>query len=248
MSALTTVLLVSSLAATAIGAGVSAYGQTQQGKSQQAIASFNAMQQEKQARAQLLGMQTQSALQQQQAEANFKLRSAEAAARNNNADAFEAQANQNDKVNRINLMKRREEFSRMQAGQRATIAASGATESSGTPLDILAETAAKIQMSQEDQLYAGEVERRSIFSEAAQERLGGKLALAGATLNRDSEVAAAGLRNAAGKSEYLAGLRGAEITRLTGAAAKSQAMYGAASTIFSAAGSMASTGMTYKRT
>ena len=70
---------------------------------------------------------------------------------------------------------------------------------------------------------------------------GGKLALAGATLNRDSEVAAAGLRGAAGKSEYLAALRGADITRLTGAAAKSNANYQAAATIFSGVGDAAKT-------
>ena len=42
-------LVVAGLAATAIGAGVSAYGSYQQGKSQEAIAAFNAANQQKQA-------------------------------------------------------------------------------------------------------------------------------------------------------------------------------------------------------
>lgn len=223
-----------------IGAGVSAYGQYQSGKSQNAIAQFNAMNQEKAAASQLLGMQTQAALQKQQAEANFKLRSAESSARNNNADAMEGQALQQDRVNRVNAAKKREEYARMQGQQRANIAASGAVESSGTPLDILAETAAKIQMGQEEDKYASEVTRWTLLSEANQERFGGSLALAGATLDRDSDVAGAGLRDAAAKSSYFSDLRGAEITRLTGKAARSAAAWQAGGTILSGASSAAS--------
>lgn len=227
------------------GAGVSAYGQYQQGQTQNAIAQFNANQQEKQAQMQLLSMQAQAAQQKQAADANFKLRSAESQARKNNAAGIEHQAMSQDAINRANLRKRREEFGRMQGEQRAAIAASGVSESSGTPLDLLAETAAMIQQDQEEQHYAGEVQRRTLFSEASMERLGGKLALAGATLDRDSSVAAAGLREAAGKAEYLAGMRGAQITKMTGNAAKSAAMYQAGATLFSAAAGAANMGMQY---
>lgn len=231
MAVATTTLLVASLAATAIGAGVSAYGSYQQGKSQEAIAAFNAANQQKQANAQLLAMQTQAALQKQQAEANFKLRTAEANARNANAGAIESQVLQQDRVDRINTAKKLEEYRRMQGQQRAAIAASGVSESSGTPLDILAETAAKIQASQEEDKYASEVQRWSLLNEAAKERFGGKLAIAGATLDRDSGVLAAGLREAGAKAEYFAGMRGAEITRLTGKAARKASGYQAAGSI-----------------
>lgn len=244
-SVATTVVVVAAVAALA-AAGVSAYGQHQQGKAQEAIAQFNAKQQEKQAQMQLASMQTQAAMQKQQAEANFKLRSAEAQARNNNATGIEQQALAQDRVNRVNLMKRREEFAKMQGQQRAAIAASGVAEASGTPLDLLAETAALIQQDQEEQHYAGEIQRRTLFSEAATERLGGRLALAGATLDRDSSIAAAGLREAAGKAEYLAGMRGAQITRMTGAAARTSANYQATATLFSGVSSAAGMGAQYK--
>jgi hypothetical protein len=240
MAVATTALLVAGLVVAAVGAGVSAYGQVQQGKTQNAIAQFNAAQQEKQAQAQALSMQTQAALQAQQAKANFTLRSAEAQARVNNAEGIENQALAQDAINRLNLRKRREEFGRMQGEQRSAIAASGVSESSGTPLDLLAETAGKIQQDQEEQHYAGEVQRQTLFSEAAIERLGGKLALAGATLDRDSGVAEAGLRSAAGKAEYLSGLRTEQITRLTGSAAMRAANYQAGATLLSSVGSGAS--------
>lgn len=243
---LITAAVVSATAAVA-GAGVSAYGSYQQGKAQNAIAQFNAQQQEKQAQAQMMAMQTQAALQKQSAEANFKLRSAESQARVNNASAIEGMALTQDAINRLNLRKRREDFARMQGEQRAAIAASGVSESSGTPLDLLAETAAKIQQDQEEQHYAGEVQRRTLFSEAAQERLGGKLALAGATLDRNSAVAEAGLREASAKAEQLAGLRSAQITRLTGKAAQNAANWQAGATLFSGLSSAAGTGMTYAR-
>ena len=222
-----------------VGAGVSAYGQYTQGKSQDAIAQFNALNQEKQARAELLSVQTQAALQRQEAETNFKLRQAEANARNNNADALENQAVQQDGVNRINLDKRREAYQRTQSAQRASLAASGAAESVGTPLDILAETAAKIQTDLEEQNYATEIQRWTLLEEASRERFGGKLALAGATLDKDSGLAAAALGDASARSGFLADLRGAELTRLTGKAAARASRYDAAGTLLSGAGSAA---------
>lgn len=227
-----TVIGIAGLVIGAAGAGYSAYGQEQQAKAQNAINQFNALQQEKQAKLQLSSMQTQAALQKQQAEANFKLRSAESQARLNNADAIDDQALAQDAINRVNLRKRREDFASMQAGHRASIAASGVAESVGTPLDLLAETAAKIQLDQEEQLWAGEAQRRTLFSEAATERLGGRLALAGATLDRDSGVATAALKSVAGKAEYQGNMRAAEITKLTGSAAEVGSQYKVAATLF----------------
>jgi hypothetical protein len=229
--------LIASAIVTVIGAGISAYGQYQSGKSQQAIANFNAAEQERQAATQMQAMQVQAALQKQQADANYKLRASEAQARMNNALSLENNALGQDAINRANLVKRREEFERMQSTQRAEIARSGIVESTGTPLDLLAETAARIQQDQEEQHYQNELQRRTLFSEAAQERLGGKLALAGATLDRDSQVSAAALAEISAKSEFLGGMRQAEITRLTGAAAKQAATYQAAGTLFSGVGS-----------
>jgi len=237
-----TAILIASLAATAIGAGVTAYSQHQAGKTQEAIAAFNAHQQAKQAETNRLQMELTAATQQQQAQANFLLRQQEAAAHYNNAKSLENRALGQDAINRENLIKRRQEFAEMQASQRASLAAAGVSESSGTPLDLLAETAMRIQQDQEEQHYGNEMKRRTLFAEADQERLGGRLAAAGATLDRDSQVTGAALKEAAGRSEYLAGMRQAELTRLTGKAAAQAGDLNAVATLFS---SHAEAGKTY---
>jgi hypothetical protein len=234
-----TAALIIGAAVAAIGAGVSAYGQYEAGQTQNAISQFNAAQQEKQARTQAMTMQVQAALKQREAETNFKLRTAESQARLNNAKNIEMQAAAQTRVNDINLQKRRLDFARAQSTQRAMIADSGVVESSGTPLDLIAETAGKIQADQEEQHYEGELQRRTLFSEAAQERLGGKLALAGATLDRDSSLAAAALQGISARGEALAGIRQAEITRLTGGAAAQAGMYQAGGTLLSGLSSAA---------
>ena len=218
---------------TVVSAGISAYGMYQQGQSQKAIANFNSQEQQRQAEQQMRMMQTQAEMQRQQADANFKMRQTEAEARMNNARSMEQRALQQDAANELNLRKRREDFARMQGEQRAAIAASGVAESTGTPLDLLAETAAKIQQDQEEQSYINEVNRRTLLNESVMERLGGKLALVGATLDRDSLVAEAGLRDAAAYGSYLSGMRESEITRLTGSAAAQAGMYNAAGTLLS---------------
>lgn len=240
------VLLYAGIAASLVGGGVAAYGSYQTGKTNQAIASFNAANREKEARTQLMAMQTQANIQKSAAEAEFAMRAQEAQAKFNNAASIENQALGQDRINRVNLSKRREEMERAASTQRATIAASGAVETSGTPLDILAETAATIQQDQEEQHYEGELNRTTLFREAQMERLGGSLALAGATLDKSSQVAAAGLRKAAGRGEYLAGMREAQIGRLSGKASAKAGAIQAGATLFSSIGSAAGTGYTYK--
>lgn len=220
-----------------VGAGISAYGQYQSGKTQSVIANANAREQERQARNTLATLQTQSQMQAAEAEINFKLRAAEAKARGDNAAGLESQAQQQDLINRANLRKRREDFSRMQSEQRTSLAASGAVEASGTPLDLLAETAAAIQQDSEEQHFAGELKRRTIFREADMERLGGQLALQGATLDRNTGLVQSRLTEFSGRAAHNAGMAEAEISRLTGRAAKQAGYLGAAATIFSGAGS-----------
>lgn len=241
-------VLIASAVVGLIGAGVSAYGSYQSGKTQEAIASFNAQQQADNARMQARALETQAAMQRSQAEANFKLRAAEAAARTSNAAALEQQALTQDTINRQNLLKRREDFARAQGEQRAAIAASGVVESSGTPLDLLAEMAARIQQDQEEQHYVGELQRRTLFNEAAMERLGGQFALAGATLERDSAVGEAALRDASARATLLSGMREGQIMRLTGKATRQASTYQAAATLLSGTSSAAGTvaGTLYK--
>lgn len=225
------------IAVSVAGAAVSAYGQYQQGKAADMMAKYNAHQQEYNARMQLMSMQAESEARKQQAEANYRLRNAEAQAKFSNAKQIESQAEAQSRNARESMRRKAEELGRFASTQRANIAASGVVESSGTPLDILAETAGKIQLEREDNLYADEMNRRSLFREADLERLGGKLAQAGATLDRSSEVFGANLQAATGQAQYRSAMREAELTRLAGAAQKYTSKYAAAGTLLSGASS-----------
>jgi hypothetical protein len=235
-----TIAIIGAVAAVA-GAGYSAYSSYQQGKTADAMAQYNAHQQEFNAKMQLMGMQAQAAMQKRTAEANFRINSAQAQSKLNNAVSIENQAEGQSRNARESIRRKADEYARFQGTQRATIAKSGLVESTGTPLDILAETAATIQLEREDNLYSDELNRRSLFREAEMERLGGKLAQAGATLDRSSEVAGAGLNAAAGQAAYRSKMRDANITRLSGAA-QQQAYQGQAwGTLLSGIGSAAGT-------
>jgi hypothetical protein len=212
--------MVVSTAVGVAGSVASARAQRKQGQMADAMAQYNAHQQMLNAQMQLMVMQAQTKLQKKVAEANFRLRQSEANAMFANATMIERNAEDRSRVAREEIRRKGGENQRMQGTQRALLAASGVVESTGTPLDILAETAAQIQREREDALYTDELGRRSLFREADMERLGGKMALAGATLNRDSALAEAGLRAASGQMAYARDVRESEITRLTGAAKK----------------------------
>ena len=104
---------------TAIGAGVSAYSSSQAGKTQDYMAELNAAQQERNARNQLMAMQTQANLAKREAEANLRLRTVEAQGRFNNAKSIENQQQGQDAIDRLNLRKKREEYEAFAASQRA---------------------------------------------------------------------------------------------------------------------------------
>ncbi len=226
-------LAIAGLVTTLVGTGVAAYGQYQQGKTQNAIAQMNASTQERNARMQLMATQAQVAAQRNAAAAEFAMRSQEAKAAENNALSIENQAIGQDRINRANLSRQKQDYGRMQAEQRAAIVSSGIVESSGTPLELLAETAAKIQMDQEETFYQGEIGRRGLFREADMTRLGGQLALAGATLDRSNRLTEASLTDAGGRMSYMAGRREAEITRLSGRAQQSASRWNAGATLLS---------------
>tara|TARA_R110000796_G_scaffold92138_1_gene196355 strand:- start:847 stop:1605 length:759 start_codon:yes stop_codon:yes gene_type:complete len=222
-----------SIISAAVGTGVSVYGQAQARKTASAMAAYNASQQEREAQTQLAAMQAQATIAEQTAENNFRLRESEANARFANAQAIEDDILNRDAVSRLNLRKSKEDSQRLQATQRATIAASGAVESSGTPLDILAETASVIQQDREEQSYIHENERRTLFNQAGQERLGGQFALAGATMDRSSALASSELHRATGAAQARRGSNAANLTRLAGENAATNSRYNSAATLLS---------------
>jgi hypothetical protein len=218
-----------------VGGGVGAYSSYQAGKSQQYMADLNSAAQARNAKMQLMGMQAAANVRKQEAEAKFALQASAAQGRFNNAKSIENQVIGQDRVDRANMRKRAAEAAEMQSTQRANIAASGVAESTGTPLDILAETASKIQMDREEQKYGTDLQRRTLFREAEMERFGGKLALAGATLDRSSGLLEASLGMATARSQYLSNMRQSEITKLGGAYARQAGNLGAASSLLNGA-------------
>lgn len=222
-----------------VGAGVSAFGQYQQGQAMNAIAQYNARQQERQGRFQLMSAQAQAQLMKKQAEANYRLRAAEAGAKDANARTLEQQAFAQDRVARENARRRAGDMRREAGAQRQAIATSGVVEATGTPLDLLAETAETIQRDQAEQHYSNELNRRTLFREADLERLGGKFALAGATIDRSAALAESSLTQARGRLSYLSAKREADVTRMTGSANKRAANIGAVGTLISGVGSAA---------
>lgn len=260
MAYATATLLIASLVTTAIGAGVSAYGQYQAGKTQSAISNYNALQRDKQARMEMLAMQAQARASERQAdltraaaEGNFALAQSEANARFQNASQIENNALNEDKINRRNIRDKRADFNALTGEQRASIAQSGVIETSGTPLDILAETAGKIQQEQESMLFENEQSRRTLFREADLERFGGEMGLAGASLDRSSSLAQASLmddearlRDFSAKAAYQSGRAEADIMRMTGRANRRASNIAVGTTIFSGLGSMLGTGNTFR--
>jgi hypothetical protein len=226
-------------AASVAGAGISAYGQQQQGKTAMAMAQYNAHQQMMNAQMQLATVKAQAEMQKRVAEANFRLRQAEAQARFNNAQSIENTVHGLSRNAREQVRRKMLDFERLQGTQRAVIAKSGLVESTGTPLDILAETAATIQLEREDMLYQDELNRRTLFREAEMERFGGKMALAGATLDRSVALAQSRLTMATGQAQYQGARHEAEIIRLTGAAQQQSYQNAAMGTLFSGIASAA---------
>lgn len=222
--------------ATVAGAGISAYGSYQQGQTAEAMGVYNAHQQELNTKMSLMQAQAQAAIQQKAAAAQFAMRQQEANAKFSNAKIIEAQVEGTSAAARETTRRKTEEYGRFMGSQRASIAANGFVESSGTPLDFLAQTAEKIQLEREDSIHQENNSRTSFFREADLERLGGHLALAGASLDRNSALAGASLTAASGMAAYRRGMREAEITRLTGQNDRYAANFQAAGTILNGIG------------
>lgn len=240
------------LAASAVGAGVSAYGQHQAAKQSEQIAKYNYSLQMQQARqSQQMAMFQQDAMNQQaavmeaQAGINNALAQAEAQARLNNAAALRQQADVQAKAGRENFRATQRDNQRLVAIQRARMAKSGTVES-GSPLEILAETGGEMQMALNEQHYQDDIARRKTLGEAAMEEFGGKLASAGANAQAQAGRAeadftrvAANLEGARGAAALSQGRREARIGLMTGQANAQGQRTAAWGSLISGVGNMA---------
>jgi len=132
------------LGTSVVGTGLSIYGQQQQKKAAQSAADWNAA----------------------QADANA-IEAASVA--EYNARLMENQALQTDMDSRENIRRQRAEAKRYQATQRARFAKAGVTEE-GSPLEVMAETAALLEMDAQEVNRQARVRTAELAAGAAEER------------------------------------------------------------------------------
>lgn len=239
--------------ATLVGTGISVVSQISQAKTQEKIARFNAQIEQGNARLQMLSQmgalqqqRAQSALALKQAEINFQMAQAEAGARDANAMRIRQAADARAASSREAIRRKRLDHARFMATQRAKIAASGVVDSTGSPLELLAETAGQMQLAVEEMHQEANIDLTEARNEATMENFGANLMRAGAGGQMAIERAAAGLRTASYgldaariKTQFRAD-RTASSYKLFGAQANTKGAYAAAAgTLLSGVGSYA---------
>lgn len=86
-----------------------------------------------------------------------------------NAEVAEAQAEQTRRETSERVKRQRRENERFKASQRAAYAKAGIT-SSGTPLEVMSQTAADLELAALDTAYAGEAKAQQFMQNAAVNR------------------------------------------------------------------------------
>jgi hypothetical protein len=200
-----TALTVASLAASAVGTGMAYYGQQQQASNARRVAEYNAQIAAQNNRVNLALAQQQSAWQAQ----NATIR---AQAQENNARALNDQARAAEAQGREEARRMRERNDKQLAMQRARYAKSGVT-SEGSPLAIMAESAALLELGVQDVHYKSDLEARAYDRKAELERFEAGFSLFDAGVAQyESAAAETGFRlqRNKDKADYMAGMSQAQ--------------------------------------
>lgn len=221
-----TVLGIISVAATATGAVMSYSAQKQASAQQASIANMNARLQQQNARFSAQMAQIQGAT-------NEALLKKEAESQRNNALSLRKFAEARASQDRENTRRTRDDHLRFQAVQRAKIAKSGVMEA-GSPLDVLAETAGRMELALQDAHYQSNLGLAEGYRQAQLEELGSSRTL--------FEAGQQKLRAASADVGFRMDMRRAEIARLTGLAEADAGRARAGATLLSGLGSAAYTG------
>ncbi|MDB6137611.1 MAG: hypothetical protein JWO94_683 [Verrucomicrobiaceae bacterium] len=156
----TTAVAIGGVTVAAVGAGLS-YSASQSAASQQSqLALMNAQ-------SQTQSVTEQGQLGQMQAEINTQLAANDRRMADENASALLKEADINSSVAQQNMQKTREDFRRLQAAQRVGAAHSGVLDTTGSPYDLLLDTATKEQQQVDKQNYDAEVQRRQTLAASA---------------------------------------------------------------------------------
>ena len=191
----------------AVGTGISVSASNNAAAAQERIGNLNAMigVQNAQMKAEAAGAQAafQNALNAKQFEAGQK-----------NAENLRKSASATAAQTRENTRRSREEVLRFQASQSTKYAKAGVTMS-GTPLDVIADTAAKGKLMIAETAQQGEIARRSLLNEAQNAATGASMSLAvgNAQTSMDEAAARAGanadiMRAHLGQMEAMSGAAG----------------------------------------
>jgi chromosome segregation ATPase len=195
---------VGSLVLGGVGAGLQYFGQRQTAQAQEQFGVLNAQAQAAQASMQARIAQAQSQMQVVQARA-------EQANQLANAQALRGEAENRSRLAMENARRMREEADQWNASMRAKQAASGVVNTTGSPLDLLANAAEAQQMQVAELMYQNENERRSLYNQAAQQQQGAAISGISGNLRWLEGRAAASAGRAAG---YQAGIDTAQARAL----------------------------------
>lgn len=164
-----TIIALVAVAASAAGAGISYSAQQSAAKDNAQLALLNAQ-------AQTQAAKQAGQLGAMQASINAQLAQKDEEAAKANADALERQAAIGTGIAQDNIRKTREEYARMLAAQRVQAAKAGVADTTGSPLELLMQTASKEQSTADQMRYEDEVNRRGLFGGAVEQRNAGVMA------------------------------------------------------------------------
>jgi hypothetical protein len=205
--AVPTLLGVGSLVLGGVGAGLQFFGQRQAAQAQEQYAILNSQAQIAQASMSGRIAQAQAAMAETQARA-------EQANQLANAAALRREADSRSRLAAENMRRMQDEQARWRDSLRARQAASGVVNTTGSPLDLLADAAEAQQMELADSLYQTDLERRSLLDQAQGEERGAAISGIQGNLRYLEGVAAGTAARAAATQARI----GAAQARDTGAA------------------------------
>lgn len=213
-----------------VGTGIQAYSQYSAGQAQARIARYNYAVQSANARLQMVAQQAalsqqraQSQLALRQAEVNQQMANNEAAQRERNARLIRLNAESKAASSREDIRRKRLEYARFKGTQRNRIAASGVVDTSGSPLELLAETAGQMELAVTEMQNQASLDWNQSHNQAELEDYGARSLRAGASAQFGIERAASKIREvgfdmdaASIRSGYRAEMADANIRRMVG--------------------------------
>jgi hypothetical protein len=219
MSSLATAALVVGV----VGAGVSVYGQVQQGKAAKAAGDWNSFLglQEAQQQLMLSGLSQKAA--EQEARSRLAVSQAEAEAYYANSGAVLLEARAKAAQARENIRRGRAEGDQVLASQTVEFSGAGFVSTTGTPLDVQAGTMQQIESQAADEAFKANVERENAIYQAKVLRYQGDVVRASGAAELNVAKSANNINGIAAGINFRNGNTQSEMTRRAGVSARNNA-------------------------